>query len=99
MAGGAVELTWCLFEVSMLETIVNKSGRVVEADVVTLTEAFMNELIKLDADDNVKAQRRIREKCVQKHVEPLDAICAQSPLSLYNKIIDHVVIRFLTIFS
>jgi hypothetical protein len=44
-----------LFQVSALETIVNKGGRVVEADVVALTEALMNELIKLDADDNVKA--------------------------------------------
>jgi hypothetical protein len=74
MAGGAVELTWCLFQVLALETIVNKGGRVVEADVVALTEALMNELIKLDADDNIKAQRWIQEKRVQKHVEPLDAI-------------------------
>jgi hypothetical protein len=50
--------------VSALETIVNKDGRVVEADVVVLTEALMNELIKLDADDNVKAQRWIQEKRV-----------------------------------
>jgi hypothetical protein len=60
--------------VSALESIVNKGGRVVEADVVALTEALMNELIKQDADDDVKAQWRIQEKCVQKHVEPLDAI-------------------------
>jgi hypothetical protein len=63
--------------VSALETIVNKGGRVVESDVVTLTEALMNELVKLDADDDVKAQRRIQEKRVQKHVEPLDAIRAK----------------------
>jgi hypothetical protein len=41
--------------VSTLETIVNKGGRVVEADVVALTEALMNELVKLDTVDNVKA--------------------------------------------
>jgi hypothetical protein len=45
MAGGAVELTWCLFQVSALEMIVNKGGRVVEADVVALTKALMNELV------------------------------------------------------
>jgi hypothetical protein len=50
--------------VSALETIVNKGGRVVEADVVALTEALMNELVKLDADDDVKAQRQIQEKRV-----------------------------------
>jgi hypothetical protein len=59
MAGGAVELTWCSFQVSMLETIVNKGGRVVEADIVALTDALMNELVRLDADTDVKAQRRI----------------------------------------
>jgi hypothetical protein len=37
----------------------------------------MNKLVKLDVDDNVKAQRRIQEKRVQKHVEPLDAIPAK----------------------
>jgi hypothetical protein len=36
--------------VSALETIVNKGRRVVEADVVALTEALMNELVKLDAN-------------------------------------------------
>lgn len=68
-------------KVSALETIVNKGGRVVEADVVTLTEALMNELVKLDAvaaDGDVKAQRRIQEKRVQKHVEALDAIRAKA---------------------
>jgi hypothetical protein len=68
------------FQVSALETIVNKGGRVVEADVVALTEALMSELLKLDAvaaDGDVKAQRRIQEKRVQKHVEALDAIRAK----------------------
>lgn len=68
-------------KVSALETIVNKGGNVVEADVVTLTEALMNELVKLDAvvaEGDVKAQRRIQEKRVQKHVEALDAIRAKA---------------------
>jgi hypothetical protein len=77
MAGGIVELTWCSFQVSALETIVNKGGRMVKSDVVTLTEALMNELVKLDADGDVKVQRRIQEKRAQKHVEPLDAIHAK----------------------
>jgi hypothetical protein len=81
MAGGAVELTWCSFQVSALETIVNKGGRVVEADVVALTEALMNEIVKLDADGDVKAQRRIQEKRMQKHVKPLDAIRAKGAKS------------------
>jgi hypothetical protein len=50
-------------QVSALETIVGKGGKVVDADVVTLTEALMNELVKLDsiaADGEVKVQRRMQ---------------------------------------
>jgi len=68
-------------KVSALETIVSKGGKVVDADVVALTEALMNELVKLDsiaADGEVKAQRRAQEKRVQKHVETLDAIRAKN---------------------
>ncbi|CAO2200471.1 unnamed protein product [Urochloa humidicola] len=69
-------------KVSALEAIVSKGGKVVDADVVALTEALMNELVKLDsitaADGEVKAQRRAQEKRVQKHVEALDAIRAKN---------------------
>ncbi|KAG8048160.1 hypothetical protein GUJ93_ZPchr0008g11911 [Zizania palustris] len=64
-------------KVSALETIVSKGGKVVDADVVALTEALMNELVKLDsvtADGEVKEQRRMQEKRVQKYVEALDVI-------------------------
>ncbi|CAD6224152.1 unnamed protein product [Miscanthus lutarioriparius] len=68
-------------KVSALETIVSKGGKVVDADVVTLTEALMNELVKLDsiaAEGEVKVQRRMQEKRVQKYVETLDAIRAKN---------------------
>lgn len=48
---------------SALQAIVGKGGKVVEADVVALTEALMTELVKLDAiaaDGEVKAQRRLQ---------------------------------------
>jgi len=64
-------------KVSALENIVNKGGKVVQSDVISLTESLMNELIKLDAitaDGDVKTQRRMQEKRVQKYVEKLDAI-------------------------
>ncbi|KAJ3692708.1 hypothetical protein LUZ60_011803 [Juncus effusus] len=64
-------------KVSALENIVNKGGKVVESDVLSLTESLMNELIKLDAinaDGDVKTQRKFQEKRVQKYVEKLDAI-------------------------
>ena len=68
-------------KVSALDTIVRKGGKVVEADVVALTEALMTELVKLDAiaaDGEVKAQRRLQEKRVQKYVETLDVIRAKN---------------------
>jgi hypothetical protein len=52
--GWVVELTWCAFQVSALETIINKGRRMVEADVVALTETLMNELVRLDADADIK---------------------------------------------
>ncbi|XP_015696516.2 BAG family molecular chaperone regulator 3 [Oryza brachyantha] len=68
-------------KVTALEGIVAKGGKVVDADVVTLTEALMNELVKLDAiaaEGEVKVQRRMQEKRVQKYVESLDAIRAKN---------------------
>jgi len=68
--------------VSALETIVSKGGKVVDADVVTLTEALMTELVKLDSiaavDGEVKVARRAQEKRVQKYVETLDAVRAKN---------------------
>lgn len=68
-------------KVSALQSIVGKGGKVAEADVVALTEALMTELVKLDAiaaDGDVKAQRRMQEKRVQKYVETLDAVAAKN---------------------
>jgi BAG domain len=45
--------------VSALETIVNKGQKVVETDVIHLTELLMNELLKLDA---IVAEGDIKEK-------------------------------------
>ncbi|KAJ3672472.1 hypothetical protein LUZ60_007193 [Juncus effusus] len=64
-------------KVGALETIVNKGQKVVESDIIRLTELLMNELLKLDAiiaEGDVKSQRRLQVKRVQKYVETLDAI-------------------------
>lgn len=56
-----------LDQVSALEAIVNRGGRVVEHDVTNLIESLMNELIKLDAvvaDGDVKLQRRMQVKSI-----------------------------------
>ncbi|XP_042378413.1 BAG family molecular chaperone regulator 2-like isoform X1 [Zingiber officinale] len=64
-------------QVSALDAIVSKGGRVVENDVTNLIELLMNELIKLDsivAEYDVKLQRRLQIKRVQKYIETLDMI-------------------------
>jgi hypothetical protein len=50
-------------QVAALDASVRKGEKVVETDVVALTEVLMNELVKLDsiaADGEVKAQRRLQ---------------------------------------
>lgn len=48
---------------SALESIINKGGKVVETDVLTLIELLMSQLLKLDgiiADGDVKLQRKMQ---------------------------------------
>lgn len=64
-------------QVSALETIISKGGKVVETDVLSLIEKLMNQLLKLDgivADGDVKLQRKMQVKRVQKYVETLDTL-------------------------
>uniref|UniRef100_A0A0E0L778 Uncharacterized protein n=1 Tax=Oryza punctata TaxID=4537 RepID=A0A0E0L778_ORYPU len=68
-------------QVAALDASVRKGEKVAENDVVQVTELLMNELLKLDAvvaDGDVKAQRRLQVKRVQKYVETLDAVMAKN---------------------
>ncbi|GJN29871.1 hypothetical protein PR202_gb18132 [Eleusine coracana subsp. coracana] len=68
-------------KVASLDASVRKGEKVAENDVVQVTELLMNELLKLDAvvaDGDVKAQRRMQVKRVQKYVEVLDAVMAKN---------------------
>ncbi|MED6143406.1 hypothetical protein PIB30_005982 [Stylosanthes scabra] len=63
--------------VSALESIISKGGKVAEIDVISLIELLMNQLLKLDgimADGDVKLQRKMQVKRVQKYVETLDML-------------------------
>ena len=49
-----------------MESIINRGGKVVETDVLTLIELLMNQLLKLDgimADGDVKLQRKMQVCC------------------------------------
>lgn len=64
-------------QVSALESVISKGGRVAEKTVITLIESLMGELIKLDgivADGDVKLQRKMQVTRVQKYVETLDML-------------------------
>ncbi|KAG6422586.1 hypothetical protein SASPL_119164 [Salvia splendens] len=73
----AIESSVWIGQVSALETVVSKGGKVVEKDILNLIELLMNQLLKLDGvvdDGDVKSQRKIQVRSIQKHVEKLDLI-------------------------
>lgn len=64
-------------QVSAFESVILKGGRVAEKELVNVIELLMNELIKLDgitADGDVKLQRKMQVRRVQKYVETLDML-------------------------
>ncbi|XP_041008570.1 BAG family molecular chaperone regulator 1-like [Juglans microcarpa x Juglans regia] len=64
-------------QVSAMESIINRGGKVAETDVLTLIELLMNQLLKLDgimADGDAKLQRKMQVRRVQKYVETLDML-------------------------
>lgn len=64
-------------QVSAFESIISKGAKVVEKDLVNVIELLMNQLLKLDgivAEGDVKLQRKMQVKRVQKCVETLDVL-------------------------
>ncbi|KAI3420605.1 uncharacterized protein J3R85_012689 [Psidium guajava] len=63
--------------VSAMESVISRGGKMPETEVLALIELLMNQLLKLDgiiADGDVKLQRKIQVKRVQKYVETLDLL-------------------------
>ncbi|KAI4347505.1 hypothetical protein L6164_008315 [Bauhinia variegata] len=74
-------------QVSALETIISKGKKVAEQDVLSLVEQLMNQLLKLDgimADGDVKLQRKMQVKRVQKYVETLDLLKMKNSMPTSN---------------
>ncbi|GER36715.1 BCL-2-associated athanogene [Striga asiatica] len=64
-------------EVSALESVISKGGKVVEMDVANLVDLLMNQLLKLDGiivNGDVKLQRKMQVERVKKYVETLDML-------------------------
>lgn len=75
-------------QVSALETVISKGGKVVEKDVVNLIELLMNQLLKLDgitADGDIKLQRKMQVRRIQKYVETLDMIKLKNSKGNHDK--------------
>ncbi|KAL2527231.1 BAG family molecular chaperone regulator 1 [Abeliophyllum distichum] len=64
-------------QVSALESVISRGRKVAEKDVLNLIELLMNQLVKLDGvigDGDIKLQRTMQAKRVQKYVETLDML-------------------------
>ncbi|KAL4557116.1 hypothetical protein LXL04_035286 [Taraxacum kok-saghyz] len=64
-------------QVSALESVISKGGKVTEKTLLNVIELLMNQLLKLDGitvDGDVKLQRELQVKRVQEYVEILDAL-------------------------
>ncbi|XP_050220813.1 BAG family molecular chaperone regulator 3 [Mercurialis annua] len=64
-------------QVSALESIISKGGNIPEKTLLNLIELLMNQLLKLDGimgDGDVKLQRKMQVRRVQKYVETLDML-------------------------
>ncbi|KAJ6374820.1 hypothetical protein OIU78_030328 [Salix suchowensis] len=74
-------------QVSALESVITKGGKVAEKTVLNLIESLMNQLLRLDgimADGNVKLQRKMQVKRVQKYVETLDMLKIKNSMADEN---------------
>ncbi|KAL3641515.1 hypothetical protein CASFOL_016483 [Castilleja foliolosa] len=73
--------------VSSIETVISKGGKVVEKDVVKVIELLMNQLLRLDgiiADGDVKLQRKMQVRRVQKYIETLDVLKMKNSMPIGN---------------
>ncbi|XP_071734294.1 BAG family molecular chaperone regulator 1-like isoform X2 [Rutidosis leptorrhynchoides] len=71
-------------QVSALESVISKGGKVAEKTLLNLIELLMNQLLKLDgimAEGDVKLQRKMQVKRVQKYVETLDVLKIKNSMS------------------
>ncbi|XP_071934346.1 BAG family molecular chaperone regulator 3-like [Coffea arabica] len=74
-------------QVSALESVISRGGKVAEKDVLNLIELLMNQLLKLDgiiADGDVKLQRKMQVRRVQKYVETLDMLKVKNSAPISN---------------
>ncbi|KAI7731939.1 hypothetical protein M8C21_008951 [Ambrosia artemisiifolia] len=75
-------------QVSAFESVISKGGKVAEKTLLNLIELLMNQLLKLDgitAEGDVKLQRKMQVKRVQKYVETLDVLKIKNSITGTNE--------------
>ncbi|KAL6004566.1 BAG molecular chaperone regulator 1 [Asimina triloba] len=68
-------------QVAALDSVISKGGKVAEREVMNLIELLMTQLLKLDAivaEGDMKSQRKMQVRRVQKYVEMLDLLKIQN---------------------
>ncbi|KAF8008600.1 hypothetical protein BT93_K2307 [Corymbia citriodora subsp. variegata] len=73
--------------VSAMESVISRGGKMPETELLTLIELLMNQLLKLDgiiADGDVKLQRKMQVRRVQKYVETLDMLKIKNSMQTTN---------------
>ncbi|KAL3647377.1 hypothetical protein CASFOL_008345 [Castilleja foliolosa] len=74
-------------QVSALESVISKGGKVAEKSVVNVIESLMNQLLRLDgiiAEGDVKLQRKLQVTRIQKYVETLDVLKMKNSMPTEN---------------
>ncbi|KAI7728412.1 hypothetical protein M8C21_033146 [Ambrosia artemisiifolia] len=74
-------------QVSAIESVISKGGKVAEKTLLNVIELLMNQLLKLDGitvDGDVKLQRKMQVKRIQGYVETLDALKIKNSTSSSN---------------
>ncbi|GAB2294057.1 hypothetical protein Dimus_028273 [Dionaea muscipula] len=84
----SLEVDRLAVQVSALESVISRGGKVEEKEILSLTELLMTQLIKLDAivvaDGEVKLQRKMQVRRVQKYVEALDIVKVKNSMAAGN---------------
>ncbi|XP_019154909.1 PREDICTED: BAG family molecular chaperone regulator 1-like [Ipomoea nil] len=74
-------------QVSALESVISRGGKVAERSVINVIESLMTQLVKLDgivAEGDVKVQRKTQVARVQKYVETLDVLKLKNSVPTSN---------------
>lgn len=83
-----MEVDKLICQVTAMESVIFKGGRVAEKELLTLIELLMSQMIKLDgivADGDVKLKRKTQVVRIQKYIENLDRMKAQNAMATrYN---------------